>query len=137
MARLGWHGAMGDDAMQTIEKADVRDYIVNGTFDVSASFKRDADSTESKTVTLRVNLMNVNLGDIIADALKPKRITWQNNVARKKFDLIADRSVVEIDYSSPGKREMSAEELVAKLANKTNDIDGLIAKLEALKNVNK
>jgi hypothetical protein len=137
MARLGWHGAMGDDAMQTIEKADVRDYIVNGTFDVSASFKRDADSTESKTVTLRVNLMNVNLGDIIADALKPKRITWQNNVARKNFDTIADRSVVEIDYSSPGKREMSAEELVAKLANKTNDIDGLIAKLEALKNVNK
>jgi hypothetical protein len=137
MARLGWHGAMGDDAMQTIEKADIRNYVVNGTFDVSASFKRDADSTESKTVTLRVNLMNVNLGNIIADALKPKRITWQNNVARKNFDTIADRSVVEIDYSSPGKREMSAEELVAKLANKTNDIDGLIAKLEALKNVNK
>ena len=123
--------------MQTINKADVRDFVVNGTFDVTASFKRDGDSTESKTVTLRVNMNNVNLADIIADSLKPKRITWQNNIARKNFDNIADHSVQTIDYASPGKRELSTEELVAKLATKTNDIDGLIAQLEALKNANK
>jgi hypothetical protein len=133
MGWLGWTWCNGDDAMTIINTSDAKQYRVNGTVSIDASFKRDGESTEVKTVTLRVNLDNVSLADIIADALKPKRITWQNNVARKHFDSIDNRSTVDINYSTPGKRELSTNELVAKLATKTSDIDGLIAQLEAYK----
>lgn len=117
--------------MTIINTSDAKQYRVNGTVSIDASFKRDGESTESKTVTLRVNLDNVSLADIIADALKPKRITWQNNVARKHFDSIDNRSTIDINYSTPGKRELSTDEIVGKLVNKTGDLDAVIAQLEA------
>lgn len=117
--------------MTIINTSDAKQYRVNGTVSINASFKRDGESAEVKTVTLRVNLDNVSLADIIADALKPKRITWQNNVARKHFDSIDNRSTVDINYSTPGKREMSTDEIVDKLVNKTDDLDAVIAQLEA------
>lgn len=120
--------------MQTISVREAKGFVVNGTVEIAASFRRDASSAESKTVTLRFMLNDVNLGDIIADALKSKRISWQNNVGRKSFDSIEDRSVVNVDYSAPGRREKTPEELVRELANKTGvDINELVKVLEAAK----
>jgi len=120
--------------MQTIDVKDIRRYVVNGQVEVATSFRRDSESSERKTVTLRFTLNGVNLGDIVADALRSKKIAWQNNVGRKSFDQIADRSTIEVDYTAPGKREKTPEELARELANKTGvNLDELVKALEAMK----
>ena len=113
---------------------DAKAYTVNGHVDITASFRRDGESSDRKTVTLRFMLDDVSLSDVLADALRTKRIAWQNNVGRKDFDRIADRSVVEVDYTAPGRREKSPEELAKELASKTGvDLSELVKILEAMK----
>lgn len=91
-----------------------KDYTVTGSFDIDCSFKRDADSTRSKHVTLRFKCTSVPLLDVITASLAPKRIAWQNNIGRKNFDTIKDRSVVEVDFTSPAKRVKTREERIAE-----------------------
>lgn len=99
--------------METITKA--ADYLVTGKFDISTSIKPDADSVESKTLTLRFNLNGVPLRDIIQKALSTSRISWQNGPGRSKFDTWKDRQVIEVDFSSPAKRIKSREESIEEL----------------------
>jgi hypothetical protein len=103
----------GISIMETITKAN--DYLVSGKFDISTSIKPDADSTESKTLTLRFNLNSIPLRDIIQKALSTSRISWQNGPGRSKFESWKDRSVVEVDFSSPAKRIKSREESIEEL----------------------
>ena len=90
-----------------------KDYTVTGTFDIDCSFKRDGESTRSKHVTLRFKCASVPLLDIVTASLAPKRIAWQNNVGRKNFDSIKDRSIIEVDFTSPAKRVKTREERIA------------------------
>jgi hypothetical protein len=122
-----------EDVMQ-INVNDAKAYTVNGHVDIAASFRRDGESSDRKTVTLRFRLDDVSLSDVLADALRTKRISWQNNVGRKDFDRIADRSVVEVDYTAPGKREKTPEELAKELASKAGvDLSELVKALETMK----
>ena len=86
-------------------------YTVSGKFDVSASIKPDADSNESKTFTLRFNMDSVPLKDVITKALSPATIAWQRQ-GREKFDTLKDRSVIEVDFTSPGKKVKTREEVI-------------------------
>lgn len=99
--------------METITKA--ADYLVTGKFDISTSIKPDADSAETKTLTLRFNLNSVPLRDIIQKALSTSRISWQNGPGRSKFNTWKDRQVIEVDFSSPAKRIKSREESIEEL----------------------
>jgi len=120
--------------MQTIELKDAKNFMLDGGVEIAASFRRDGESSDRKTVTLRFKLAGVSLADVLMDALRTKRITWQNNVGRKDFDRIADRSVVEVDYTAPGKREKTPEELAKELASKAGvDLSELVKALETMK----
>lgn len=89
---------------------------INGKYDIQCSFKKDKDSKEVKKVTLRFNLINVPLMDVVSAALANKRITWQNGPGRGKFDLWKDGQVIDVDYKSPGANIKSEEERILELA---------------------
>jgi hypothetical protein len=90
--------------------------LVNGTFDIAASIREDNESTESKTVTLRLKLDNVSLNEIMAKAASSARISWQNGPGRKNFSTWTSGSVIEVDFASPGKVVLSDEQQMKKLA---------------------
>jgi len=104
----------GPSTMKNIQIEKASEYTISGSVDVSCSFKRDGDSTDSKTVTVRMSFDAVSLKDILTKATKPQVISWQNNIARKRFDAIKDRSIIEVDFTSPAKRVESRDEKVAK-----------------------
>lgn len=89
---------------------------INGKYDVSCSFKANKDSKESKKVTLRFILEEVELEDIITSALASKRIVWQNGPGRGKFDLWKDGQVIEVNYKAPGVNTKSEEERIMELS---------------------
>ena len=91
--------------------------VYTGTFDVDGSFKADGESTESKHVTLRFRFNAVTVKDIMTRACAQTKITWVNNVGRKSFDKIKDRSVIEVDFSSPAKKVETREEKFEKAYN--------------------
>ncbi len=93
---------------------NVKDYSVSGKFDITTSIKPDKDSVESKTVTLRFLLNSVSLQDIITKALSTARISWQNGPGRSKFDTWTDRSIIEVDFTSPAKKVKTREESIAE-----------------------
>jgi len=92
--------------MNSIKIDDAKGYTVHGTMDIAASFKPYADSTDQKTVTLRVRFSDVSLQSIVQKSLAPVRIAWQNNVGRKKFDTFKMGQVIEIDFVAPAKQPM-------------------------------
>ena len=96
--------------MENITK--VGNYTVTGKFDISGSFKADGDSTESKTVTLRFIVQDVPLIDLITPALSSKKIAWVNGPGRTRYDAWKDRSIIEVDYTSPAKRVITREERI-------------------------
>jgi hypothetical protein len=90
--------------------------LVNGTFDIAASIKQDNESTESKTVTLRLLLVDCPLSEIMSKAASSARISWQNGPGRKNFGTWKSGQIVEVDFSAPGKIVLSPEQQVKKLA---------------------
>jgi len=93
----------------------IGDYTVTGIYDIECSLKRDKDSTESKQVTLRVHVNSIPLKDIVTKALSPVKISWQNGPGRNKFDSWKNRSVVDIDFKSPGTSVKTREESIEEL----------------------
>jgi curli biogenesis system outer membrane secretion channel CsgG len=120
--------------MNRIGKQDVVNYVINGEFDIAASVKPDKDSDEQKNVTLRFRLVDTPLSEVIASALKDKRINWQTS-ARNKFESIRDKSVVLVDFKG-GRSQVDPENAVAaKLASmseaeRENYIKNLLAKAQ-------
>ena len=95
---------------------NVNEYMVTGVFDVACSFKADKDSEEQKTVTLRVHYVNIPLKDVITKSLSPVKISWQNGPGRSKFTTWKDRSIIDIDFTSPGKAVKTREETIEEYA---------------------
>jgi len=92
---------------------NVKEYTVSGEFDIQASIRPDKDSAESKNVTLRFILNSVSLQDVLTRALHDARISWANGGGgRSKFDTISDRSILRIDFASPGKKVKTREEAI-------------------------
>lgn len=80
-----------------IDKTNMSNFVVNGSFDIAASVKPEQGSAEKKNVTLRFVMSGTPLSDIIQSSLKDKRINWQTG-ARTKFNSIKSGSVIEVKY---------------------------------------
>ena len=89
--------------MAIITNENVKDFMVNGSWNIAGSMKPDGDSTESKKFTLKVKLANVPVEAIINKALEPTKIQWVNGVGRKHFDTYTNNQTIEIDFKSPGR----------------------------------
>ena len=88
--------------MATITKDQFDQVIDTFTLDKVCSFKADKDSDEQKTVTLRVKYQGATIRSLAQSTLgQGVVVKWQNGRARKDYTKIADRSVVEIDWSAP------------------------------------
>ncbi len=78
--------------------------VVNGVELVKAcSIKPDKDSTESKTINLKIRFNNVTLKDVFDKAVSQTVIVWQNGTGRKKFDKFENHQTVTVDFASPAK----------------------------------
>lgn len=78
--------------------------VVNGVELVKAcSIKPDKDSTESKTINLRIRFNNVTLKDVFDKAVSQTVIVWQSGTGRKKFDEFENHQTVNVEFSSPAK----------------------------------
>jgi len=77
--------------------------LVNGSYEIASSFKADGTSDEKKQVTLRMNMVNMPIKDVLSLAAQSARIAWVNNVGRKQFDVWENGQVVNVDMASPGK----------------------------------
>jgi len=67
------------------------------------SIKPDKDSTESKSISLKIKFDGCTLSDVFTKAVSQSVIQWQNGQGRKNFDSFANHQVVEIDFKSPAK----------------------------------
>ena len=90
--------------------------IVNGiTLEKACSIKADKDSSESKSITLKVLFNGVTLKDVFAKAVSSAVIQWQNGPGRTKFTSWTDKQVVSIDFKAPGANIETREDKIAKL----------------------
>lgn len=66
------------------------------------NLKPDQDSTDSKTITVKMSYDGLTLGDVFTKALKNDVIAWQNGAGgRKNFANLVDKSVVTVKASAP------------------------------------
>ena len=94
-----------------INNENIRDFAVNGSWNIAGSMRADGESTESKKFTLKVRFNNVPVADIVNKALEPTKIQWVNGVGRKHFDTYTSGQTIEIDFKSPGRApQLSAME---------------------------
>ena len=80
---------------------DLTQVVKNITLTKVTSFKADQDSTESKTVYLKVKFDEVTLSDVFAKALAGVVIQWTNGQGRKNYDTWIDKQTVAIDFKAP------------------------------------
>ena len=83
----------------------------------------DKESTESKTITLKIAFNNISLQSVIDKAVKSDVIQWQAS-ARKIYASLVDGSTVERNFAAPIRTvtitpEMAEQAFLAKLANMT------------------
>ena len=65
--------------------------------------KPDGDSTESKSITLRIGFNGVTLKDVFTKAVSSAVIQWQNGPGRKQFDTWTDKGTVNVEFKAPGR----------------------------------
>lgn len=87
--------------MTTIEKAEVKDYAISGSFRKACSIRPDGDSTEKKAIILELSFDKVPLSGIIEKALRPAVIQWQNGPGRKHWSSWTNNQVVKINFTAP------------------------------------
>ena len=99
---------------------DLTTKVSNVYLTKACNIKPDADSSESKQVTLRVKFDDVTLGDVFAKAISQVVIQWQNGPGRKKFTSWVDKSVVNIEFKAPAQTQVDPEEaMVSRLTTMT------------------
>ena len=82
---------------------DMTTKIENAVMTKVCSMKPDKDSSDKKTITLKIKYDGLTLGDVLAKAVRTDVIAWQNGPGRSKFDKWENNQVVEIDASAPAK----------------------------------
>jgi len=119
-----------------ITNSNVREYTVTGSWSVNGSMKHDKDSVESKSFTLDVRFDNVPIIDVINKALDPTKIQWVNGPGRVGFAKLVNKSIVKIDFKSPGRTVVDPiEEIIARakampLAERTAYLKGILSQIE-------
>ena len=79
---------------------DLKEKVQGITLTKVCKVKADADSTDVKTVTVKMNYDGLTLGDVFDKAMRTDIISWQNH-ARKNFDKYVDKSTVKVNASAP------------------------------------
>jgi len=102
---------------------NMTDIITNVTLNKACSIKADADSTDSKTINLRIKFDGATLGDVFAKAVSSAVISWQNGVGRKGYDTFKANQTVEVQFTSPASKPQIDPEtaMIAKLQSMTPD----------------
>ena len=81
---------------------DMKQIVKGVVLTKTCSIKPDKDSSDKKTINLKVKFDEVELGSVFAKALSGAVIQWQNGPGRSKFDPWVDKQTVEISFSAPG-----------------------------------
>lgn len=88
-----------------ITNENIRDYQVNGSWNIAGSMKPDNESKDVKRFTLKVRFNNVPVADIVNAAIgsQPTKVQWCNGPGRKHFEIWENNQVVDVDFKSPGR----------------------------------
>jgi hypothetical protein len=73
------------------------------------SIKPDGDSTEKKSINLRVKFDGIPLQAVFDKAVSGAVIQWQNGPGRSKFDAWRNNQTVEITFAAPGRTTVDPE----------------------------
>ena len=109
--------------MAIITNENIKEFVVDGAWNISGSMKPDADTNDVKKFTLKVKFNNVPVADVIAKALDPTKIQWVNGVGRKHFDTWENNQVVDVDFKSPGRAPQLSPMEQFKLDAKAAGVD--------------
>ena len=94
----------------------IKNIIVSKT----CSIKPDADSAESKTVTLKVKFHDVPLQAVFDKAVSQTVIQWQNGPGRSKWNLWKNHQVIDVNFKAPATTTIDPEQaMIAMLKNMT------------------
>ena len=113
---------------------NLNEVITNVTIAKACSIKPVKDSTESKTVTVRVKFDGVTLQSVFNKAVSSAIIQWQNGPGRKSFDRLKNGQTVDIQFVAPGRTTIDPETaMVALLQTMTEEeklayLEKLVAK---------
>ena len=94
---------------------DLRQIVHNVTLARACNIKADKDSSEVKSITLKVKFDGSILEDVFNKALSGTVIQWQNGPGRKNFDTWIHKQVVEVDFKAPGRTADPETAMKAKL----------------------
>ena len=83
---------------------NMNEVITNVTLTKVCSIKADKDSTESKSITLKVKFDGATIQSVFDKAVSGAVIQWQNGVGRKGYDTFKPNQVVEIQFTAPASR---------------------------------
>ena len=89
---------------------NMNEVITGITLSKACSFKADADSTESKTVTLRIKFDGATLKGVFDKAVAGTVIQWVNGVGRKKYDTFKPNQIVDVTFTSPASTQIDPME---------------------------
>jgi hypothetical protein len=100
---------------------NMNEIIAGVTLTKVCSIKADKDSTESKTVTLRVKFDGATFQNVFDKAVAGAVIAWQNGVGRKGYDTFKPNQTIDIQFTAPASRTAVDPEtaMVAKLSTMT------------------
>ncbi len=99
-----------------ITKANIDEFVVTGDFDIEASFSADEDAKkakDSKTVTLRFQMVNTPVSAIVKSSLKDKRINKQVGL-RAKSEAYTNGQIILVKYE--GEKYAEADPISTILA---------------------
>lgn len=82
---------------------DLNQIVKDVTLSKVCSIKADRDSTESKSITLKVKFDGIALQSVFDKAVSGAVIQWQNGPGRKDYDKWSNHQTVEVNFSAPGR----------------------------------
>lgn len=102
---------------------NMSEVITGVTLTKACSISPDKDSTDHKTINLRIKFDGAQLGDVFAKAVSSAVIAWQNGQGRKAFDTFKAGQTVDIKFAAPAARAQIDPEtaMVMKLQSMTPD----------------
>ena len=101
---------------------NMNEAIAGITLSKDLSIRADEDSTEKKTIHLKVKFDGAKLQGVFDKAVSSTVISWANGVGRKKFDTFKNGQTVEVQFIAPASTTVDPETaMIAKLQSMTAD----------------
>jgi len=102
---------------------NMTEVIANVTLTKVCSIRADEDSTEKKTIVLKVKFDGVTLASVFDKAMSGTVIAWANGVGRPKFDTFKHGQTVEIQFSAPAAKAQIDPEVAMVMKLQTMTLD--------------